>query len=74
MKGRRSENLERSYKSENESSTVEDYVYKLPPPKTKSEVGLDANLKSPPDLPKDVTTTMDVIIVSNLSWRRWPLA
>jgi len=58
--------LERSYKSENESSTVEDYVYKLPPPKSKSEVGLDASLKTPPNLPKDITTSMDVVIVSDL--------
>lgn len=66
VKGRKSDNLERSFKNENESSTVEDYVYKLPPPKSKSEVGLDINCKMPQDLPKDVKTSMDVTIVSNV--------
>lgn len=65
VKGRRSENLERSYKNDNELSTVEDYVYKLPPPKSKSEVGLDANLTIPPNLPKDIVTKIDVTINSN---------
>lgn len=64
IKGKKSETLERSFKSENESSLVEDYVYKLPPPKSKSEVGLDNDLKTPSNLPKDVMTTMDTTIVS----------
>lgn len=45
---------------------MEDYVYKLPPPKSKSEVGLDANLITPTNLPKDIVTKLDVIIVSEL--------
>lgn len=51
--------MERSLKSENESSTVEDYVYKLPPPKSKQEVGLDINQRIPLNLPKDVSATVD---------------
>lgn len=64
MKGKKSENLERSLKIDNESSTVEDYVYKLPPPKSKLEIGFDINHKMPKNLPKDETTTLDILIVS----------
>lgn len=67
VKGKKSDTLERSFKSENESSSVEDYVYKMPPPKSKAEVGLDEDLKIPSDLPKDVETTMDTTIVSDVS-------
>lgn len=56
--------MERSLKNENESSTVEDYVYKLPPPKSKSEVGLDINHRMPQKLPKDEKTSVDDITKS----------
>lgn len=52
--------MERSLKSENESSTVEDYVYKLPPPKCKEDIGLDINQRIPLNLPKDVSATVDL--------------
>jgi len=58
--------LERSFKSENESSTYEDYVYKLPLPKSKSEVGLDINHRIPQNLPKDVKTSLDIENVSGI--------
>ncbi|VVC36317.1 Protein LIN37 [Cinara cedri] len=59
MKGKKNENLERLFKSENDSSTVEDYVYKLPPPKSKSDIGNSFNSKIPKNLPKDITTSLD---------------
>jgi hypothetical protein len=65
VKGKKSEHLERSLKIDNESSTVEDYVYKLPPPKSKSEMGIDINNRMPKNLPKDERTTLDVLIVSH---------
>lgn len=58
--------MERSFKSDNESSTVEDYVYKLPPPKCKSDVRLDTNFKAPSNLPKDVITSLNIKTVSNM--------
>lgn len=58
--------MERSNRSENESSTVEDYVYKLPLPKSKSEIGLDINDRTPNNLPKDTITNLDIEIVSIL--------
>lgn len=68
VKGKKSENLERSSRSENESSTVEDYVYKLPLPKSKSEIGLDINDRIPKNLPKDTTTTLNIEIVCILMY------
>uniref|UniRef100_A0A2S2QG13 Protein lin-37 n=1 Tax=Sipha flava TaxID=143950 RepID=A0A2S2QG13_9HEMI len=65
VKGKKSEHLERSLKIDNESSTVEDYVYKLPPPKSKSEMGIDINNRMPKNLPKDERTTLDVLINSD---------
>jgi len=64
LKSKKSENLERSFKNENDSSTFEDYVYKLPPPKSKSEVGHEINHRTPQNLPKDVKTSMDIETVS----------
>lgn len=46
-------------KNDNESSVVEDYVYKLPPPKSKSDV----NDRAPNNLPKDVKSVLDIKIV-----------
>jgi len=60
------ENLERSLKSENESSSIEDYVYKLPPPKSRPEDETDVIHRIPLNLPKDVITTMDITTVSNV--------
>lgn len=58
--------MERLFKSENDSSTVEDYVYKLPPPNNKSDIENGINSKMPKNLPKDSLTTLDVKTVSNV--------
>lgn len=58
--------MERSLKSENESSTIEDYVYKLPPPKSRPEHGTDIIHRVPMNLPKDVISTIDTKIVSDI--------
>lgn len=68
IKGKRSDNFEHSFKSENESSTFEDYVYKLPPPKSKSELGLNINQRVPENLPKDVKTSINFETVSRHSF------
>lgn len=60
IKSKRSENLERSLKTDNESSTIEDYVYKLPPPKSRPEDETGAIHRIPINLPKDVMTTLDI--------------
>jgi len=65
IKGKKSDNFERSFKSENESSVYEDYVYKLPSPKSKSELGLDINQRIPQNLPKDVKTSMNIVTTSD---------
>jgi len=59
VKSKKSENLERSLKIDNESSTIEDYVYKLPPPKSRPENKTDVVHKIPTNLPKDVVTKLD---------------
>lgn len=56
--------MDRSLKSENESSTIEDYVYKLPTPKSIRENGNDIIHRIPINLPKDVITTLDIQTVS----------
>jgi len=58
--------LERSIKSDNESSTIEDYVYKLPPPKSRPEDETDIIHRVPMNLPKDVISTLDIKTVSNV--------
>jgi len=58
--------LERSLKSENESSTIEDYVYKLPPPKSRPENETDIIHRVPMNLPRDVVSTIDTKIVSDI--------
>ncbi|XP_060842533.1 protein lin-37 homolog [Rhopalosiphum padi] len=60
VKSKKSENLERSIKSDNESSTIEDYVYKLPPPKSRPEDETDIIHRVPMNLPKDVISTLDI--------------
>ncbi|XP_022177074.1 protein lin-37 homolog [Myzus persicae] len=60
VKSKKSENLERSLKVDSESSTIEDYVYKLPPPKSRSEDETDVIRRIPINLPKDVVTKMDI--------------
>ncbi|CAI6365468.1 unnamed protein product [Macrosiphum euphorbiae] len=60
VKSKKSEHLERSLKIDNESSTIEDYVYKLPPPKSRPEDETDAIYRIPINLPKDVVTKMDI--------------
>ncbi|KAL4142810.1 hypothetical protein QTP88_005209 [Uroleucon formosanum] len=60
VKSKRSENMERSLKIDNESSTIEDYVYKLPPPKSRPENETDVIYRIPLNLPKDVVTKMDI--------------
>lgn len=64
VKSKKSEHLERSLKIDNESSTIEDYVYKLPPPKSRPEDETDAIYRIPINLPKDVVTKMDIKNVS----------
>lgn len=64
VKSKKSENLERSLKNDNESSTIEDYVYKLPPPKSRPEDETDIIYRIPINLPKDVVTKMDIKNVS----------
>ncbi|XP_025199394.1 protein lin-37 homolog [Melanaphis sacchari] len=59
IKSKKSENLERSLKSENESSTIEDYVYKLPPPNSRPENETDIIHRIPMNLPRDITSTLD---------------
>lgn len=56
--------MERSLKIDNESSTIEDYVYKLPPPKSRPENETDVIYRIPLNLPKDVVTKMDIKNVS----------
>jgi len=56
--------LERSLKIDSESSTIEDYVYKLPPPKSRPEDETDVSYRIPINLPKDVVTKMDIKNVS----------
>jgi len=58
--------LERLLKSENESSTIEDYVYKLPPPKSRPEHETDIIHRVPKNLPRDVISTIDTKIVSDI--------
>lgn len=58
--------MERSIKSDNESSTIEDYVYKLPPPKSRPEDETDIIHRVPMNLPKDVISTLDIKTVSNV--------
>jgi len=58
--------LERSLKSENESSTIEDYVYKLPPPKSRPEHEKNVIRRVPINLPRDVISTIDTKIVSDV--------
>lgn len=53
--------MERSFKSDNDSSTIEDYVYKLPPPIIKSEAGIE-DKKMPQNLPKDLVTEIDKLV------------
>ncbi|KAE9526574.1 hypothetical protein AGLY_013222 [Aphis glycines] len=62
VKSKKSENFERSLKSENESSTIEDYVYKLPPPKSRPEHETDIIHRVPKNLPRDVISTIDTKI------------
>lgn len=64
VKCKKNENLERLFKSENDPSIIEDYVYKLPPPKNKSDIENGTNSKMPTNLPKDVLTKLDVKTVS----------
>jgi len=66
IKSKKSEHLERSLKIDHESSTIEDYVYKLPPPKSRPENDTDAVQRIPLNLPKDVVTKMDIKNVSIL--------
>lgn len=61
VKGKKSEN-ERLLKNDSDSSLVEDFVYKLPPPKPKSDI----SDRTPKDLPKDVISVLDVKTVSNI--------
>lgn len=56
--------MERSLKIDNESSIIEDYVYKLPPPKSRPENETDVVHRIPINLPKDVVTKMDIKNVS----------
>ncbi|XP_050533017.1 protein lin-37 homolog [Daktulosphaira vitifoliae] len=61
-KNKKTDVSERSFKSDNDSTVVEDYVYKLPTPKIKLEIGIDEECFMPLDLPKDTLTTLDVKI------------
>lgn len=58
--------MERLFKNENDSSSIEDYVYKLPPPINKSDIENGINSKMPKNLPKDVLTKLDIKTVSNI--------
>ncbi|XP_050428929.1 protein lin-37 homolog isoform X2 [Adelges cooleyi] len=59
-KNKKIDNLEHSLKSENESSVSEDFVYKLPTPKSKSEIGINVDCKVPHNLPKDTSSSLDL--------------